>query len=155
MKNLKNKKIFLSIIWWLTLFAFSLSLAQIIVVTPKNERQAAKDLAERWIINNHEANPSLYKFNQKVLRQEVWAVVRWVAKIEKARKCQNIFKDLSSFFPNSWACINIEPLVKYNLIAKNDFFRPEDYITKAEVLGMLIKALGFDYKYNSNLQTTW
>ncbi len=155
MKKLKNKRIILAVMWSITLFAFSLSLAQVIIVTPKNQREAAKDLAKRWIINNHEDNPSLYNFNEKVVRQELWAITRGIAKLEKSKKCENIFKDLTNIIPNSWACVNIEPLVKNNFIARNDYFRPEENVTKAEVLWMLIKALWFEYKYNSDLNTSW
>ena len=66
-----------------------------------------------------------------------------------------MFKDLSDFYPNTWACLNIEPLVDNNLIAKNEYFRPEDPITKAETLWMLIKSIGFDYSYDSKNPKNW
>ncbi|MDF1682575.1 MAG: hypothetical protein P1U46_02255 [Patescibacteria group bacterium] len=46
-------------------------------------------------------------------------------------------------------------MVDNNLISKNDLFRPEDKITKAESLGMLIKSIGFDYSYDSSNSKTW
>jgi hypothetical protein len=155
MDKTKNKKILLAVISWLVLFSFSLSLAKIIVVTPKTERDAARDLAQRWIINNHENNPSDYKLEQKVLRQELAAITRWVAKIEKVKKCENIFKDLSNIVPNTWACLNVEALVKHNFIARNVFFRPEAFVTKSETLWMLIKAIWFDYSYNPKSKLSW
>ncbi len=155
MEKTKNKKLIFGLISATLLFTFSLSLAQVIVVRPENARQAARDLAKRSIINNHEDNPLLYKFNDYVLRQEIWAITRGVASIKKSSKCENIFKDVTNIIPNSWACLNIEPLVKNNIIARNDFFRPEEKITKAETLGMLIKALGFNYKFDSTKSQSW
>jgi hypothetical protein len=153
------KKVFtravFTIFLWIFLWAFSLSLAQIIVVTPKSEIEAANDLAKRWIINNHRNNIKLYNLDKKVLRQEIAAVTRWVAKIEKAKKCENIFKDLTNILPNTWACLNVEALVKNNFLAKNTFFRPEENITKAESLWMLIKAIWFDYKFDKNNSKSW
>lgn len=117
--------------------------------------EAANSLAERWIINDKSSNPSDYNLYDFVLRQEIAAVSRWVAGLEKKSNCDNIFKDLSSTNPNSWACVNVEVLVDNNLISKNDLFRPEDKITKAESLGMLIKSIGFDYSYDSSNSKTW
>lgn len=116
---------------------------------------AANSLASKWIINDHKGNPSLYNLDSKVLRQEIAAVSRWVAWIDKSTTCKNIFSDVSSTKPNSWICYNVEPLVENSLISKNDKFRPEDYITKTEALGMLIKSIWFDYKYNSDDSRGW
>lgn len=116
---------------------------------------AANSLASKWVINNHAENPSAYNLDQNVLRQEIAAVTRWVARVPKNTTCKNMFKDLSSTNPNTWACVNVEPLVENNLIAKNDNFRPEDFITKAETLGMLIKAIGFDYSYDTSNPKGW
>ena len=135
--------------------AFSFSIAKIIVVTPKDEVSAANDLAKRWIINDHRNDIKLYNLNMNVLRQEIAAITRWVAKIPKAKKCENIFKDLTNIMPNTWACLNIEALVKNNFLAKNTFFRPEENITKAESLWMLIKAIWFDYKFDKNNPKSW
>ncbi|MDD3646577.1 MAG: S-layer homology domain-containing protein [Candidatus Gracilibacteria bacterium] len=116
---------------------------------------AANSLANKGIINNNSTNPSAYNLDQNVLRQEIAAVTRGVARVPKNGSCKNMFKDLSATKPNSWACVNVEPLVENNLIAKNENFRPEDYITKAETLGMLIKAIGFDYSYDTTNPKGW
>jgi len=34
-------------------------------------------------------------------------------------------------------------------------FRPEDHITKAESLKMLIKAIGYDFEYDSTSSISW
>ncbi|QFR39302.1 hypothetical protein A9Q91_03635 [Candidatus Gracilibacteria bacterium 28_42_T64] len=117
--------------------------------------EAANNLASDGIINDHSDNTSLYNLDDNVLRQEIAAVARGVAGLSKKSSCDNIFTDLSATNPNSWACVNVEVLVDNNLISKNTTFRPEDKITKAETIGMLIKAIGFDYSYNTASSKGW
>lgn len=125
------------------------------VVDNKTELESANSLAEQWIINNHKNDPVNYNLSDNVLRQEIAAVARWVAKLEKKEKCDNIFKDLSDTKPNTWACKNVEVLVDNNLISKNENFRPEDKITKSETIAMLIKAIWFDYKLDTSSSKNW
>jgi len=125
------------------------------VVDNKTELESANSLAEQKIINNHKLDPTNYNLGDNVLRQEIAAVARWVAKLEKKDKCDNIFKDLSDTKPNNWACRNVEVLVDNNLISKNENFRPEDKITKSETIAMLIKAIWFDYKLDINSSKNW
>lgn len=120
-----------------------------------DELNAANSLAEQEIINDKSATPDDYNLDDYVLRQEIAAVSRWVAWLEKKDSCDNIFTDLSSTNPNSWACVNVEPLVDNDLISSNDTFRPEDNITKAESIWMLIKSIGFDYNYDSSNSDGW
>lgn len=130
------------LIWWA--FAYT-----------NEQLSSANDLAKRWIINNHMDNPMKYNLDSDVLRQEIWAITRWVAWLKKASTCKWLFTDLTSTKPNTWACVNIEPLVENNLISKNKLFRPEDPITKTETLWMLIKAIWFDYSYDSKNPKNW
>ena len=125
------------------------------VVDNKTELESANSLAEQKIINDHKSDPQNYNLSDNVLRQEIAAVARWVAKLEKKSKCDNIFKDLSDTKPNSWACRNVEVLVDNDLISKNENFRPEDKITKSKTIAMLIKAIWFDYKLDSNSTKNW
>lgn len=117
--------------------------------------EAANDLAQRKIISDKSANPSDYNLQDNVLRQEIGLVAMRLAKLEKKSSCDNMFKDLSATKPNDWACIHIETLVENNLISKNELFRPEDNITKAESLKMLIKAIGYDFEYDQNSSVSW
>ncbi len=133
----------------------SLILASHTFAYTTEQLDAANALASRWIINEHSSDPAAYNLNQNVLRQEIAAISRGVAWVSKAGTCKNIFKDLTSSTPNTWACVNVEPLVENDLIAKNEYFRPEDFITKAETLGMLIKSIGFDYSYDSTNSKWW
>ena len=121
----------------------------------KSNLDAANSLAEQWIINDHKNDTQNYNLIDNVLRQEIAAVARWVAKLDKKSKCDNIFSDLSDTNPNTWACRNVEVLVDNDLISRNDTFRPEDKITKSEAIAMLIKAIGFDYNYDNNNSNNW
>lgn len=115
----------------------------------QEELDAANNLGSQWIINNHKNDPQNYNLSDKVLRQEIAAVARWVAKLEKKAKCDNLFWDLTATNPNKWACVNVEALLDHDLISKNTNFRPEYNITKSEAVAMLIKAIWFDYNYDS------
>jgi len=125
------------------------------IIDNKTELESANSLAEQKIINNHKIDPKNYNLRDNVLRQEIAAVARWVAKLDKKDRCDNIFKDLSDINPNNWACRNVEALVDNNLISKNENFRPEDKITKSETIAMLIKAIWFDYKFDINSSKNW
>lgn len=116
---------------------------------------AANSLAAQWIINDKSANVLDYNLDQNVLRQEIAAVARWVAGVSKTTTCDNRFNDVWATTPNTWACYSIEALLNENLIAANASFRPEDTITKAEGLGMLVKAACADYNYDANKAGSW
>ncbi len=117
---------------------------------------SANTLAWEGIINDKSSNPADYNLDQNVLRQEIAAVARWVAGISKTTTCSNIFWDVSSTNPNTWACYSVEALVNADLIASNPTFRPEANITKAEWLWMLVKAAcGDEYSYNSSEPWSW
>lgn len=145
-----NKKI----IWILSLLMILLTNTSVIAYSTE-ELEAANSLAERWIINDHTSDPENYNLDSNVLRQEIAAVARWVAWLEKKATCDNIFSDVSATIPNTWICYNVEPLVDNDLIASNDTFRPEDNITKSEAIAMLIKAIWFDYSYDSTSTKWW
>ena len=100
---------------------------------------AANRLADAGVIVK-QSNPADYQLDRNVLRQEIAAVARGIAKIEKKATCSNSFKDVSATKPNTWACFSVEALLDAGLIAKNTNFRPESNITKAESIGMVVKA---------------
>ena len=117
---------------------------------------AANNLAAQWIINDHSNNPAGYALDQNVLRQEIAAVARGIAGIPKKATCDNEFADVSATNPNTWACYTVEALRDAGKIAANPLFRPEDNITKAEALGMVVKAACDDqYAYDASKGTTW
>jgi hypothetical protein len=117
--------------------------------------EAANSLAQREIIKDKSEKPSEYNLEDNVLRQEIGLIAGRLAKLEKNTVCSGLFKDITATKPNDWACTHIEPLVENNLISKNDYFRPEDKITKAESLKMLIKAIGYDFEYDPSSSVSW
>lgn len=104
-----------------------------------SEIQAAEKLAAAGIVVK-QSNTADYQLGRQVLRQEIAAVARGIAKVEKTSTCTNLFKDVSATKPNTWACYTVEALANAGLIAKNANFRPEANITKAEAVGMIVKA---------------
>ncbi len=107
--------------------------------------QAANNIAKLWIIKDNSDNPNNYNLNQNVLRQEIAVISKRLAWIDTKISCDDIFKDVSSIKPNNWICVNVEALLDKNLISKNDYFRPEENISKSEALIMLIKSIWFDF----------
>lgn len=56
------------------------------------------------------------------------------------RRCQGYFKDVTAIAPNGWVCRIVEIAADLGIISKgNDVFRPEETITRAEALAMLLK----------------
>jgi len=121
-----------------------------------SEVAAANALAEAGIINNHSDNSAAYNLDQNVLRQEIAAVARGVAGLDKKATCDGVFSDVSATTPNTWACLSVEALADAGLIAKNAEFRPEANISKAEAVGMMVKAaFGDAYAFDAAAGTTW
>lgn len=119
------------------------------------EKTAADSLAAKGIIVA-KADAAGYNLDQNVLRQEIAAVARWAAEVAKKTTCAGSFKDVTATTPNNWACYSVEALLDAWLIAANENFRPEANITKAEAVGMMVKAAyGTEYAYNNALGTTW
>lgn len=117
--------------------------------------EAANDLAAKGIIVT-KADAAGYALNQSVLRQEIAAVARGVAGLPKTTTVSGIFSDVTATSPNSWAVYSVEALAQADLIAKNANFRPEDNISKAEAIGMVVKAaFGDEYSYNPSKGTSW
>lgn len=139
----------------LLFLTFSVSSEYITVKLSSTPLEAANSLAERWIIKDKSSNPSDYNLDKNVLRQEIAIVSLRVSWLDMKDSCDNTFKDLTPTTPNDWACVVAESLVDNKLITKNDFFRPEDYITKAESLKMLIKSIGYDFEYDSSSSVSW
>lgn len=71
--------------------------------------EAANKLADAKIIVKQE-NAADYQLDRQVLRQEIAAVARGLAKVDKTTTCTNVFKDVSATKPNTWACYTVEAL---------------------------------------------
>lgn len=118
--------------------------------------QHANTLWKLWIIVDHSSNPSLYELDKNILRQEIaWVIVN-LSCLPKKSYCDNEFKDVSATNPNNWACYSVETLLDAKVIAANPNYRPEEDISKAEALWMIVKAVyKNEYTYNPNSKYTW
>gem|GEM_PF-356900 len=121
-----------------------------------SEVGAANTLAEAGIINNHSDNSAAYNLDQNVLRQEIAAVARGIAGLPKATTYSAVFSDVTATTPNTWAWASVNALADAGLVAKNPTFRPEANISKAEAVGMVVKAaFGDAYAFDAAKGTTW
>lgn len=94
-------------------------------------------LAENWIINNNSDNPDDYRLWDPITRRETMKIIIKLAWIEVQDKCEWKFKDVKS---DDWWCKYIETALNSWYITKNESFRPNDNITKSEVLKLIFKA---------------
>ena len=121
-----------------------------------SEIEAANALAAAGIIVDHSDDTAAYNLNQNVLRQEIAAVARGIAGLDKKSTCDNSFTDVTATTPNTWACYSIEALLDADLIASNTMFNPERNISKAEAIGMMVKAaFGDEYSYDAGKAASW
>lgn len=141
MKNIKKKI-------WIALVS-SLFFANASFSYSNAELNSANFLAKKWIIVDKSFDPKKYNLDKNVLRQEIAAISLWISWVQKSQNCQNLFNDISNKKPNSWICFVVEPLANAWLIAKNKFFKPETNVSKAEAVGIIVKATFWD-KYNAN-----
>lgn len=122
----------------------------------QEELEAANFLWAKWIIVNRSTSVNEYNLDKEILRQEIAWVALALSWLKAQTYCDGIFTDVTRYIPNDWACMTIESLANNWLISLNDRFRPEDYISKAEAVWMVVKAVfGNDYKYNSYSTKTW
>jgi hypothetical protein len=93
-----------------------------------------------------------YALSDRVLRQEVVGIaLRLTAGnfrnietivLPDPYTCENVFLDVGQNRPNSWACRSVEIAAKNGIITKNNkHFRPEDDITRAEAIAMILSAV--------------
>lgn len=120
------------------------------------EIDSANFLAKKGIIVDNSANPLGYNLDSNVLRQEIAGLTLEVSKYARPENCKWKFKDVNTRIPNSWACYSIEWLLNNKIISENEYFRPEENISKSEALWMIVKAVyGDEYSYNEELEKSW
>ncbi|MDR1988248.1 MAG: S-layer homology domain-containing protein [Candidatus Peribacteria bacterium] len=71
----------------------------------------------------------------------------------EAAEYKGLFTDVKETVPNEWAWKSVESLGEAGLITTtNKTFNPETNVSKAEAIGMIVKAIyGDAYSYNSEL----
>ena len=121
----------------------------------------AQQLSTRGVINYQNACGG-YNLDRTITRQEVAAVALKVGEtcgsIQNVPPtgqyyCDNIFSDVSSSYPNTWACRVAETLARDGIISQNNqnqygdvFFQPLKNVTRAESLAMILNASDLDFQ---------
>jgi len=118
----------------------------------------ADDLADEDIIRDYDGDCREYRLDDRIMRQEAAGIALTVAdSCDTIRsipstnyRCENVFRDVSSRSPNTWACRVAETLADNDIVSDSrGYFRPTRYVTKAEALGMLMDAADIDFRDES------
>ncbi len=101
----------------------------------EKELMAAEKLASNWIIQTQET-VDWYKLDETITRREVVKIIGKLSWNQIWEVCDWIFGDVKS---NDWGCKYVEYLYKKGIVSFNAQFRPDDQITKTEVMKMILK----------------
>lgn len=108
----------------------------------------ASFLGDKGIITK-QLNAFGYRLDDTITRAEVVGIslkIKWVTLPEKYT-CKNYFSDVKYDVVNNWKCRAVEIAADNGLVSRNNkIFRPQDRITRAEALSILIKAGSFSTK---------
>jgi len=106
---------------------------------------AAGYLAAQGVITAAQ-DSSAYRLEDTITRKEMMKIVMNLSGKASPDTCESVFDDVV----NDWGCKYIEAALKNNFIAQNANFRPDESITKAESIKLVLKARGIDKAYNSS-----
>jgi len=110
---------------------------------------AAGLLADKWFIA-FRSNPFDYEVLSPILRQEIVGIslkLRWTD-LPNDYICKNLFKDVSSWKPNNWACRVAEIALENEIISKeNKNFNPQVNVSISEALAMVFNSLNMSYQW--------
>ena len=104
-----------------------------------NSVEAANRLAALGVIVDNSSNPSAYNLGSNITRREMLKIMMNLSSVEVSETCEGKFADLK---PNDWGCKYAETALKAGFIAANPNFRPNDLVTEAEALKMIMQARG-------------
>jgi hypothetical protein len=117
-----------------------------------DEIMAANNLAAKWIINS-QSDPSDYNLGSSITKAEFSIITANIAWISANGSCENIFSDVSSTIPNSWACGYIEALVTQWIYSTGSTeFNPLANISKSEMIKITMIA---GWKVVNYTEETW
>jgi len=101
------------------------------------DENRANFLATEHIIMDHSDAPVQYRFDDKIIRQEMVSIalkIKWIS-IPSGYTCKKYFSDVTG---NDWVCWAVEAAADNGIISRwNTKFRPKDFVTRAEALAML------------------
>ncbi len=110
-----------------------------------SEVDDANLLASRWIITNYATDTTKYRLWDTITRKETMKIIMKLSWLEVNDNCSWYFKDVVK----DWWCKYIESALNNWFIAQNDTFRPNDNITKSEIIKLILK-----WKWIDNIQDT-
>lgn len=126
---LKNKIVSAFVVAWLTISSAYASWIW-----------SAEFLAKYWIISKKNTEKE-YRLDDSITRWEIAKIVTKLMKKTPTPDCRWYFSDLKS---SSWQCKYAEFLVDNWVVKNNDNYRPNDPVTKIEVLKMIFKSLDYE-----------
>lgn len=100
---------------------------------------AANRLASLGVIVDNSQDPSKYNLGSNITRREMLKVMMNLSSVEVTETCEGKFSDLPA---SDWGCKYAEAALKAGFIAANAKFRPNDMVTEAEALKMVMQARG-------------
>ncbi len=110
-----------------------------------DDLSAAKSLAGKWIIKAG-STASDFGLSNTITRKEIMKVVMNLSGKSVTDTCNGSFGDVA----NDWGCKYIEAALKNGFIAANPNFRPNDSISKAEAMKLVLKARGIEKAYSTS-----
>lgn len=102
---------------------------------------AANRLAALGVIVDNSENPSAYNLGSNITRREMLKVMMNLSSVEVTDACEGKFSDLPA---SDWGCKYAEAALAAGFIAANAKFRPNDNVTEAEALKMVMQATGVE-----------
>lgn len=128
-----------------------LLMGTIISAASSKQLDYAEYLADKHIIVRQRPNTN-YRLDDNVLRQEVVGIAIRLTSLNfkdvetvtlpEPYTCENIFTDVGQDRPNTWVCRSVEMAAKNKIISTFEKqFRPEQYITQAEAIAMVLAAV--------------
>ncbi len=131
------------------LFLFLLSVSLTWFAATSDWTGSANLIASKWLITDYSASPEKYRLSDTITRKESIKIIVKLAGGNPGETCEGKFKDISK---NDWSCKYVEWALTKWLIASTSTFRPDDNITRAEVLKLIFKAKWLTKSYNT---TNW
>lgn len=113
-------------------------------VSAASELESAKKLADQGVIKAGSV-ASDFGLTNTITRKEMMKIVMNLSGKNVPDQCSGSFGDVA----NDWGCKYIESALSNGFIASNAQFRPNDTISKAESMKLVLKAKGIDKAYNT------
>jgi len=111
-----------------------------------DERAAAEYLGRSKVLVSHSLQPSFYNLDSNISRKEVMKIIINSSELsEELEECKYIFADVDG----DWGCKYIEAALEHWYIAWNEWFRPDDTVSKSEALKLIFKARWIVKRYDT------